>query len=76
MTDPYYGFVTLKYSDFDIADIVSSTAAKLKFVQGPYSVRIDTNAMDIPKLNSRESIWKLMQNLRANIYIILTRTYL
>ena len=44
--DPYKSFVILKFSDFDILDIHSSTAANVKFVQGPFSVRIDKNALD------------------------------
>jgi hypothetical protein len=51
--DPYYGFVTLKYSGFDIVDIASSTASNVKFVQGPYSVRIDTNAMDYTRIKQQ-----------------------
>jgi hypothetical protein len=48
--DPYANFVTLKFKDFDTIDVVSSTAANIKFVQGPFSVRIDTNFMDYAKV--------------------------
>jgi hypothetical protein len=41
---PYQGFATLPYKDFDRVDLVSSTAANAKFVQGPFSVRIDNDA--------------------------------
>ena len=43
--DPYRSFVILKFADFNILDIHSSTAANVKFVQGPFSVRIDEDAL-------------------------------
>ncbi len=43
-TDPYKNFVTLNFKDFDVLDLHSSTAANVKLVQGPFSVRIDENA--------------------------------
>jgi len=41
--DPYNTFVGLKYENFDTVDVISSTAVNVKFVQGPFSVRIDSN---------------------------------
>ncbi|WP_295677350.1 hypothetical protein [uncultured Mucilaginibacter sp.] len=41
--DPYNSFVDLKFKDFDTVDLVSSTAVNVKFVQGPFKVRIDSN---------------------------------
>ena len=43
---PYSDYVTLNYTGFDTVDLNSSTAANVKFVQGPFSVRVDNNAMD------------------------------
>lgn len=43
--DPYSGFVSLKNTGFDTVDLVSSTAANVKFTQGPFSVRIDSNSI-------------------------------
>lgn len=43
---PYSNYSTLHYTGFDIVDLNSSTAANVKFVQGPFSVRVDNNAMD------------------------------
>ena len=43
--DPYRNFVTLKFKDFDRADLPSSTTANVRFVQGPFKVMIDTNAL-------------------------------
>ena len=48
--DPYRDFATLKFKNFDTVDIVSSTAANVKFVQGPFSVRIDTNFLSYAKV--------------------------
>ena len=44
--NPYSNYVTLNYTGFDIVELPSSTAANVKFVQGPYSVRVDNNALD------------------------------
>jgi hypothetical protein len=43
---PYSDFVALNYTGFDIVELNASTAANVKFVQGPFSVRVDNNAMD------------------------------
>jgi hypothetical protein len=42
---PYSNYATLNYTGFDIVELNSSTAANVKFVQGPFSVRVDNNAM-------------------------------
>jgi hypothetical protein len=42
---PYKNYTLLKFKDFDAADVLSSTAANVKFVQGPYSVKIDADAL-------------------------------
>ncbi|HEX3933378.1 MAG TPA: hypothetical protein VHW43_01785 [Puia sp.] len=44
--NPYSGFTKLNYTGFDIVELPSSTAANVKFVQGPFSVRVDNNALD------------------------------
>jgi hypothetical protein len=43
--DPYANFANLKFKDFDTVDVISSTATNVKFVQGPFGVRVDPNAM-------------------------------
>jgi len=43
---PYSDYATLNYTGFDIVDLKASTAANVKFVQGPFSVRVDNNALD------------------------------
>ena len=44
--DPYQTYSTLNWKDFDIVDLDGSTAANVQFVQGPFSVRIENNALD------------------------------
>jgi Putative auto-transporter adhesin, head GIN domain len=53
--NPYKDFVTLKFKDFDVVDVNSSTAANVKFVQGPFSVRIDTNAMEYVRFKQQSN---------------------
>ena len=43
---PYSNYVRLNYTGFDVVDLNASTAANVKFVQGPFSVRVDNNAQD------------------------------
>jgi hypothetical protein len=42
---PYSDYATLNYTGFDIVELNASTAANVKFVQGPFSVRVDNNAL-------------------------------
>jgi hypothetical protein len=42
--NPYKSYITLPWKDFDIVEVNSSTSANVKFVQGPFSVRIDNFA--------------------------------
>lgn len=48
--NPYKDFATLKFKDFDKVDISSSTIANVKFVQGPFSVKVDTNALEYVRI--------------------------
>lgn len=43
---PYKSYVTLPWKDFDIVEVNSSTTANVQFVQGPFSVKIDGNALE------------------------------
>jgi hypothetical protein len=42
--DPYKNYVTLNFKDFVVLDLHSSTAVNVKFVQGPFSIRMDEDA--------------------------------
>ena len=43
---PYSGYTHLKYTGFNIVDLNSSTAANVKFIQGPFGVWVDNSATD------------------------------
>jgi hypothetical protein len=47
---PYSNYASLQFRDFDVLDLNSSTVANVKLVQGPFSVRIDGNAMEYVKI--------------------------
>jgi hypothetical protein len=51
-SDPYRNFETLNYRDFDTLDLPSSTAANVKIVQGPFSIRMDRDASDFVQLKN------------------------
>src|SRR5579859_729263 len=51
---PFGNYATLTYTCFDIVDLKASTKANVKFVQGPFSVRIDNNARDYVVFRSEE----------------------
>ena len=57
--DPYRDFVTLKFKDFDTVDVNSTSAVNVKFIQGPFSVRIDTDAMDFTKIEQQGNTLKI-----------------
>lgn len=50
---PYKDYVHLKFSDFDAVDVRSSTTANVKFVQGPYSVKIDPNVLSFTTVEQK-----------------------
>jgi hypothetical protein len=43
--NPLLGFVHLKYKDFDAVELTSSQIVNVKFIQGPFRVMADTNAL-------------------------------
>jgi len=51
--DPYRSYITLKFKDFDTVDVNSTTAVNVKFIQGPFSVRVDADALDFAKIKQR-----------------------
>lgn len=44
--NPYLYFVTRPNKNFDRVDLISSNAANVKFIQGPYKILIDSNARE------------------------------
>ena len=51
--NPYREFTTLKFKDFDAVDVTSSIAANVKFIQGPFKVIIDSNALEYVKVKQQ-----------------------
>ncbi len=74
---PYRDFVDVNFKDFDIADLNSSTAANVKFIQGPYNVRMDKNASDYIKITQQgnrlqvDAIFEGDYLFNPNPYVIL-----
>jgi hypothetical protein len=53
--DPYRNYVTLPFKNFDAVDLNSSTAANVKFVQGPFKVRIDSIALEYVRVKQQNN---------------------
>jgi hypothetical protein len=51
--DPYGDYITLKFKDFDTVDVNSTSAVNVKFVQGPFNVRVDNDASDFTKIKQQ-----------------------
>jgi hypothetical protein len=64
--DPYKNFVTLKFKDFNVLDLHSSTAANVKIVQGPYSIRMDENATGFVRVREEGSRLQINASFDGN----------
>ncbi|MDB5024174.1 MAG: hypothetical protein JWP78_1929 [Mucilaginibacter sp.] len=64
--DPYRSFVALKFKNFDVVDINSSTAANVKFVQGPFSIRIDSNALEYARIKQQGKRLQIDADFKQN----------
>jgi hypothetical protein len=51
--NPYKDFATLKLKDFDAVDVNSTSAANVKFIQGPFRVMVDTNALNFVRITQQ-----------------------
>jgi len=49
----YRDFTSLNFKDFDSVDVISSTAANVKFIQGPFKVIIDDDALEFVKIKQQ-----------------------
>jgi len=56
---PYQNFRSMSFKDFDILDLHSSTAANVKFIQGPFNVLVQENAMSYIRINQDGSHLKI-----------------
>jgi hypothetical protein len=74
---PYSDFTTLSNTGFDIVDLNASTKANVKFVQGPFSVRVENNALDFVALKQQgnrleiDAAFERNQRWDPNPYVIL-----
>jgi hypothetical protein len=64
--DPYQNYAAMEFKDFDVLDLNSSTAANVKLVQGPFSVRVDKYAMDYVKVKQEGNRLKIDATFKDN----------
>jgi hypothetical protein len=64
--DTYRSFVTLKFKNFDVVDINSSTAVNVKFVQGPFSIKIDSNALEYARIKQQGKLLQIDADFEQN----------
>src|ERR1700692_1897044 len=73
---PFKNFDSLKFRDFEIVDLNSSTAANAKIIQGPFGVRIDKYA-DYIKVKQKgnrleiEAVFPENYRYNPNEYVLL-----
>jgi hypothetical protein len=63
---PYQGFANLDYKNFDQVDLLSSTAVNAKFIQGPFSVRIDPDAREYTRIRQQGSRLIIEANFKGS----------
>ncbi len=64
--DIYRDYKTLNFKDFDAADLPSSTASNVKFVQGPFSVRIDPEALSYTSIKQKGNRLQIESNFEGS----------
>jgi hypothetical protein len=64
--DIYRDYKTLNFKDFDAADLPSSTASNVKFIQGPFSVRIDPEALRYSSVKQKGNRLRVEANFNSN----------
>ena len=66
--DTYSDYRTLNFKDFDAADLPSSTASNVKFIQGPFSVRIAPDALNYTSVKQTGNRLRVAVNFDGNYY--------
>lgn len=66
--DPYNEFTALDFKDFDSIHVNASTMANVKFVQGPFKVRIFEDRADIVKVTQRGRSLTIDVNTKSDNY--------
>ena len=73
---PFKNYIQLPWKDFDAVEVNASTVANVKLVQGPFSVRVDDNALDYLKITQTKNRLKIdagfenLYNNSPNEYIL------
>lgn len=66
--NPYNGFVTLKYRDFKVIELGSSTAVNIMLVKGPFKVLADPDAMWFMKIEQRHDSLFVRAEFKDNFH--------
>jgi hypothetical protein len=67
--DIYRDYKTLNFKDFDVADLPSSTASNVKFIQGPFSVKIAPYALNYTHITQTGNRLQVQSNFeRSYVY--------
>lgn len=59
---PFKNYIQLPFKNFDAVEVNASSTANVKFVQGPFSVRIEDNARDYVKVIQTDNRLKIDAN--------------
>jgi hypothetical protein len=60
---PYSSYTTLPWKNFDIVEVNSSTVVNVQFVQGPFSVKIDGNALEYTTIRQQGKTLQISADL-------------
>ena len=66
--DPYAEFTALNFKDFDSIKVNASTLANVKFVQGPFKVRVFEDRADIVNVTQRGRLLTIDVNAKNDNY--------
>jgi len=66
--NPYNEFTTLDFKDFDSIHVNASTMANVKFVQGPFKVRVFEDRADIVQVTQQGRVLSIDVNTKGDNY--------
>ena len=66
--NPYEEFITLDFKDFDSIYVNASTLANVKFVQGPFKVRVFEDRADIINVTQKGNVLSVDVDLKGDNY--------
>jgi hypothetical protein len=65
-SDPYHYYTSIPFKDFDRIDMKSSTAANVRLIQGPFSVRMDPDAEQYVKIQQTGNVLQVIADFKGN----------